>query len=235
MTARRNDSWNASIPFERHFDVWEDPPLRELTLIGGVRWFAIVTMLVLLAVATITMAIIGVIFSAGGFDPGYVEPRYPRPDGYRFNDWRIEGHRIMCVDPRNGPAVEWSLLDMAEDAVATWKRAAPSLPLSISGICKSAGGNADDDGDIKWGKLDGLSGRARVHSGDVEIVLSPDLGPASWDCVRNVLLHETGHAIGLDHQPDVTPSIMNCSGCEHPITPLDVAAAQYLYEGRAKK
>lgn len=190
---------------------------------------------VVVAIGTIVMAIIGIVGVAGGFNPEYKELRYPKPDGYRLEGWRIQGERTMCIDPRGGPPVDWSLLDMAVDAVATWRAAAPSLPLTINGICKSAGGNAEADGEIRWDHMDGRWGEARgLSSSSGNIALNPEI-PPSWDCVRNVLLHEAGHIIGLDHQSDDMPSVMNRAGCTHEISLLDVAAARYLYEGRAKK
>ncbi len=195
----------------------------------------LVTVLVLMTMGTITMAIIGTLAVAGGLDPEYRELRYPKPDGYRFEGWRIQGTRTMCVDPRGGPPVDWSLLDMAVDVVATWQAAAPSLPLTVNGICKSAGGNAEADGKIRWEHMSDLWGEARnLSSTSGNIVLSPDV-PPSWDCVRNLLLHETGHVLGLGHQSDDMPSVMNRAGCTHEITLVDVSAVRYLYEGRTKK
>jgi hypothetical protein len=184
------------------------------------------------AIATVAMAIVGIIAVAGGLDPAYVEPRYPKPAGYRFQDWRIEDDLTLCVDPRDGPVADWSLLEMADDAVATLRAAAPSLPVSISGICRSAGGGAEGDGRIHWEDLDGLWGQARMPAADV--ALDPEIDPSSWECVRRVLLHELGHVVGLEHQPDDTPSIMNPAGCGHEFTSIDVAALHYLYEGRKK-
>lgn len=186
----------------------------------------------LLVGATLALAVVGIVALAGGIDPAYVEPRYPKPGGYRLHEWHIERPTSICVDPRGGPDVEWSLLAMVEDAVATWKAAAPSLPLAVAGVCRGAGGDADGDGQVRWERMDGLWGRAR--SPMMDVALNPDITPASWQCVRNVLLHEIGHTIGLDHQPAEVPSIMSPGGCQHQISLLDVAAVQYLYEGRLR-
>jgi hypothetical protein len=184
----------------------------------------------LIAIGIVVMAIVGVVTVAGGFDPPYIEQRYPKPDGYRLNGWRIEGHRTLCVDPRNGPNVDWALVDLARDAVATFLAAAPSLSLEITGVCKSAGGNADGDGSISWDRMEGLWGQAR----GMNIALNPDITPSSWECIGNVLLHELGHLSGLDHQSEEMPSIMIPRGCAQEITLFDVAALRHLYEGRSR-
>lgn len=197
--------------------------------------FVLFVFAVLVAIGTIVMAIIGIVGVAGGFEPEYHELRYPKPDGYELKGWRIQDDRSMCVDPRGGPPVDWSLLDVAVDAVAAWRSAAPSLPLTINGVCKSAGGNADADGEIRWERIDGRLGEARGLSADGgDIVLNPEI-PPTWECVRNVLLHETGHVLGLNHQPDDVPSVMNRAGCAHGVTLIDAAAVRYLYEGRVKR
>lgn len=185
---------------------------------------------VVVGIGTIAMAIIGVVALSGGFTPTYVEPRYPKPEGYRFDGARIEGDLTLCVDPREGPDTDWLLLDLAEQAVGILKAASPSLPVAITGICRAAGGDAQGDGTISWERMDGLWGRAR----GTDIALDPEITPPSWVCNMRVLTHELGHLVGLGHQPDDVPSVMHSSGCDYDLTLIDVQALQYLYEGRSR-
>lgn len=214
--------WNALLE-DKSFE-------RDLSLGPFLRTLALIFLTLFVCISTIVMAIIGIVFVAGGFDPPYIEQRYPKPDGYKLHIWRIEGRQTLCVDPRDGPSVDWTLLDLSKDAVATLRAASPSLPLEVTGICRSAGGDADSDGKISWERMDGLWGLAR----GTNIALNPDIAPASWSCVRNVMLHELGHLAGLNHQSEDLPSMMNPGGCQHDITLIDIAALQHLYEGRSR-
>ena len=47
--------------------------------------FTLFVVAVVVGIGTIAMAIIGVVALSGGFTPTYVEPRYPKPEGYRFD------------------------------------------------------------------------------------------------------------------------------------------------------
>lgn len=179
------------------------------------------------AVITVVIAI-SAIFSATSDVPSIKGP-YPKPEGYELHGTRIQTRARFCVDPRDGPAIDWALVDLARDVVARLRSAAPSLPLEISGICDSAGGDAHGEGRISWRRMSGYWGMADGR----EIVLNPDIAPPSWECVGRVLTHEFGHLAGLAHQQPGIPSIMNPGGCGHQFTLFDVAALRYLYENHS--
>lgn len=192
---------------------------------------------VVLGIGTVAMAVVGVVALAGGFTPTPVDPNFPKPDGYRFQSWRLTKTIALCVDRNGGPETDKPLLDLVQEAVGTWQYAdGGHVPLVVDGLCPGRGvAHGDGENVVGWGPLTGAIGMANVRmdqSGDVteaDITLLRSTNP-STECLRSLLLHEVGHVLGAAHQSAGSSSVMTpASGCGTSLSWSDIAAVRYMY------
>jgi hypothetical protein len=160
--------------------------------------------------------------------------------GYRFEDWCIKQPLSLCVDPVGGPAMDRPLVDYVREAMDTWNLVAKvPLPLSISGSCPGAGTAAGDGRNVVgWRTLDpGVDGMASVEAvhgsvdeADVWLDIPPDVWNGPPPCLRAILLHELGHVLGLDHQPEQSSIMHPQVTCDQTVpSGADAAAVRFLY------
>lgn len=189
-----------------------------------------------LLIVFISLTIVGIVALAGGFAPAPTDPNFPKPAGYRFEDWHLAKPIMLCVDPRGGPDITTPLLELTQRAVGEWQTAASGhVPLSVGGICKSAGGDQDNANPVRWAALSpDRSGEAYVHFDegggvtDATIRLTTAMVGPSDACLLMILEHEVGHVIGMAHQLDTVVSIMRAP-CGATLSWADVAAVRYRY------
>ncbi len=145
----------------------------------------------------------------------------------------------FCVNPDGGPLLRRPLVDYANQAVSMWEQAVgETLPISVSGTCPGVLlHNGDGKDVIGWAELGGSRvglTNVKYHHG---IVAEADISLESGNerlpesCLLAVLLHEMGHAMGLDHQPTGDSIMRPVTDCpSHPSpSASDVAAVRYLY------
>jgi len=164
----------------------------------------------------------------------------PPPAGYAFLDHRLGDSLELCVNGNGGPLIAPPLIDTVRQAVALWQQSAGGrIPLEVGGACPDARPDHKDGVSVVgWGSLDSAIGlahrwwsRGRVKEADITLLDTLSGDTLSPPCLLQLMLHETGHVIGLGHQEDelsvMTPQL-NCLLAPVP-SERDTEAVQYLY------
>jgi hypothetical protein len=190
----------------------------------------------LVVFAAIAGIFVGAFTVAGGPDTPATDPNFPRPAGYRFQDWHLKRTITICVDPDGAPRTERPLLDLVHDAVGRWQYVTGGkLPLVVGGLCPGRGLHDDGNSVVGWGALSSPKiaqtqvGTPSNEVTEADITLRPDENPSAA-CLLSVLLHEVGHVAGLAHQAPGATSVMTPSvSCGTLLSPADIAAIRYQY------
>jgi hypothetical protein len=169
------------------------------------------------------------------------------PEELRGANWPdLPVHYCIVRDDQGFAAYE-DFARLTEEAFRAW-----GIPAVNDGVCAGAAQQGNRRNEIGWGLSPqqtagvheagytrllfqrctfGCAGEdgAEIVEADIMIAPDPPRRLASLDCLRTTLLHETGHFLGVQHQP--SPAVMApiSFSCPQELTDVDRAAIETLY------
>lgn len=172
-----------------------------------------------------------------------------RPEALQGARWAELPVRYCIAAEPGGFTSPEEFASLTEQAFATW-----GIATVNEGLCQGRAGERDGINQVGWGKPPAAQGGSheagytriifqecrngcpngaqnRIVEADIIISDSPPERWQSAECLSSVLLHETGHFLGVPHLD--SPAIMApaSSSCSSELTQPDIDTLAALYAG----